>query len=198
MAVAPDPAEPGAATISTRVGVSRGYPAQSDAVVVLVGLLIWIGALVMLPAPLLSRILLLAPLVFVPRLLRLLPLTDRQWLSRLGGWPALTAGLPLLMAFASPSGPVAAVFVVPWLAFALIGALAAILHGLTHLPSILRPSHWPDLGLDVALGFWAVAAVFIVVDRLGLEIRFSPVIVLLTATHFHFAGLGLLGLASLP
>lgn len=43
-----------------------------------------------------------------------------------------------------------------------------------------------------------MAAVFIVVDRLGLEIRFSPVIVLLTATHFHFAGLGLLGLASLP
>jgi hypothetical protein len=89
------------------------------------------------------------------------------------------------------------VFVVPWLALGASGALAALLHGVRHLPEILRPRAWADLGIDVALAFWAVAAVFTAVDRLGIETGFSPVIVLLTATHFHFAGLGLLGLVSL-
>jgi hypothetical protein len=89
------------------------------------------------------------------------------------------------------------VFVVPWLALALTGALAAVLHGLAHLPSILRPRRLADLGIDVALGFWAVGAIFTVIDRLGVDTGFSATIVLLTATHFHFAGLGLLGLASL-
>jgi hypothetical protein len=49
----------------------------------------------------------------------------------------------------------------------------------------------------VALGFWAVGALFIVIDRLGIDAGFPPVIVLLTATHFHFAGFGLLATASL-
>jgi hypothetical protein len=49
----------------------------------------------------------------------------------------------------------------------------------------------------MALGFLAVGAGFALVDRLGIETGFSPVIVLLTATHFHFAGFGLLGIASL-
>lgn len=35
------------------------------------------------------------------------------------------------------------------------------------------------------------------VQRLGVETGLSPAIVLLTATHFHFAGFGLLGIASL-
>lgn len=163
--------------------------------VTLVGLLIWAAALALLPAPLAARILLLAPLVIVPLLLALLP--DRRWVARTAGWPALVAALPLLAAFALPSGPLAAVFVLPWLALALSGALAAVLHGLARLPSILRPNDWADLGVDVALAFWAAGAVFTIIDRLGLETGFSAAIVLLTATHFHFAGFGLLGLASL-
>jgi hypothetical protein len=163
--------------------------------VALVGLLIWAAALALLPAPLAARILLLAPLVIVPRLLALLP--DRRWVARTAGWPALVAALPLLGAFALPPGPLAALFVVPWLALAVGGLLAAVLHGLAHFPSILRPDRWGDLGVDVALGFWAVGAVFTIIDRLGVDTGFSPAIVLLTATHFHFAGFGLLGLASL-
>lgn len=42
-----------------------------------------------------------------------------------------------------------------------------------------------------------MGAVFALVDRLGVDTGFSPVIVLLTATHFHFAGFGLLALACL-
>ena len=163
--------------------------------VTLVGLLAWLAALVLLPAPLAARILLLAPLVIVPRLLALLP--DRRWVASLAGWPAMLAALPLVVAFALPAGALAAVFVLPWLALAIGGALAAVLHGLAQLPSILQPRQWAELGIDVALGFWAVGAIFTVIDRLAIDTGFSATIVLLTATHFHFAGFGLLGLASL-
>jgi hypothetical protein len=52
----------------------------------LIGLLIWGAALALMPAALAARILLLAPLVIVPRLLTLLP--DRRWVGRAAGWPA--------------------------------------------------------------------------------------------------------------
>ena len=142
-----------------------------------------------------ARILLLAPLAVVPRLLSLLP--ERPPVARLAGWPAFIAALPLTIAFALPIGPLAGALSLPWLAVAAVGGLAAVRHGLPRLPSILRPSQLPDLGVDAALGFWAVAAAFIVFDRLGIDSGFGLTIGLLTATHFHFAGLGLLALASL-
>jgi hypothetical protein len=163
--------------------------------IAITGLLVWAGALVDLPAPLAPRIMLLAPLVIVPRLLLLLP--QRHWVGSLGGWPALLAALPLVIGFGLRPCPVAAVFALPWLALALAGAVAAVRHGLDHLPSIVRPGQVPDLALDLALGLWAVAATFTFVDRLGIDTGFSPTIVLLTAAHFHFAGFGLLALASL-
>ena len=159
------------------------------------GLAVWALGFVVLPASLAARIVLLAPLVVVPRLLA--PLADRPMIRRIGGWPALIAALPLLASFAMPAGVDAAVFALPWLMVAVLGAAGAIAHGVTRLRSILRPVGVPDLGVDVALGFLAVAATFVVIDRLGLSTPFPAVIVLLTAIHFHFAGFGLLGLASL-
>jgi hypothetical protein len=161
----------------------------------LVGLALWAAAVVVLPAPMAARILLLAPLVVLPRLLPLLP--DRRWVGRLGGWVALLAAVPLVAAFGLPAGLAAGALALPWLLLACAGAIAGVLHGLTHLPSIVQPRRWADLGIDVALGFWAVGSVFAMLDRLGFDTGFSPAIVLLTATHFHFAGLGLLGVASL-
>jgi hypothetical protein len=102
-----------------------------------------------------------------------------------------------VVAFSLTPGPLAAAFALPWLGLALIGTAAAIRHGLARLPSILLPCHLPELGIDVALGFWGVGATFALMDRLGVDTGFSPVIVLLTATHFHFAGFGLLAVASL-
>jgi hypothetical protein len=161
----------------------------------LAGLVTWIAGLVLVPAPLAARILLLAPLVVAPRLIPLLPL--RSWIGDMGGWASFLSALPLVVAFSLIPGPLAAAFALPWLAFALIGTTAAVRHGLAHLPSILFPRRIPDLGIDVALGFWGVGATFALLDRLGIDTGFSPVIVLLTATHFHFAGFGLLALASL-
>ena len=161
----------------------------------LLGLVTWLTALVLVPAPLAARILLLAPLVVVPRLTSLLPAPP--WIGSIGRWGSLIAALPLVIAFSLTPGPLAAAFTLPWLGLALIGTAAAIRHGLAHLPSILLPRHLPDLGIDVALGFWSVGATFALMDRLGVDTGFSPVIVLLTATHFHFAGFGLLAVASL-
>ncbi|MEA2610727.1 MAG: hypothetical protein QOG32_453 [Chloroflexota bacterium] len=161
----------------------------------LVGVATWLAALVLMPAPLAARVFLLGPLVVVPRLIPLLP--PRAWIGGIGRWASLIAAFPLVVAFSLTPGPLAAALALPWLGAALIGTVAAIRHGLMHLPSILLPRHLPDLGIDVALGFWGVGATFALVDRLGVDTGFSSVIVLLTATHFHFAGLGLLALASL-
>jgi hypothetical protein len=157
---------------------------------------VWVAALIVVPAPLAARIFLLAPLVIVPHLIPHLP-PDRRWIGRVGGWPSFMAALPLVLAYSVPTGPLAAVATLPWLTVAVIGLLAGLRHGFVEVPSIVRPVRLPDLGVDVALGFWAVGAVFTTVDRSGVDAGFSPVIVLLTATHFHFAGFALLGMASL-
>jgi hypothetical protein len=102
-----------------------------------------------------------------------------------------------VIAFGLPSGAAAAAFALPWLAVALVAALSALGDGLVRLSAGPHPDAVPELGFDAALGFWAVGALFVLVDRLGVPTPFPMVIVLLTATHFHFAGLGLLGLASL-
>jgi hypothetical protein len=161
-----------------------------------VGGVAWLAGLVLLPAPLAARIMLLAPLVIVPRLLGLLP--PRGWVTRLAGWPALLAALALVVSFAVPPGPVAPVLAVPWLALCGAAGLAAAVHGVPRLPDLLRPVRAAELGVDASLAFLAVGATFAAMDRLGLApMGFSPAIILLTATHFHFAGFGLLALASL-
>ncbi len=160
-----------------------------------VGLAVWFLALALLPAPLAGRIFLLAPLVIVPRLVTYLP--SRTWIRDLGGAPVVVAAAPLIVAFALPAGPLAGAFALPWLACAVVGLAAGMCHGIAGLPSILSARRIPDLGVDVALGFWAVGATFATLDRLGVDTGFSSAIVLLTATHFHFAGFGLLAMASL-
>ncbi|MGH2407498.1 MAG: YndJ family transporter [Candidatus Limnocylindrales bacterium] len=162
-----------------------------------VGLVAWIIGLLTLPTPLAARMLLLAPLMIVPRLLAYVP---RRPLGpeRLAGWPALLAALPLVVAFAEPAGPLAAVLTVPWLGLSAFFALAALLHGLPRLPELVRPARAAELGIDTALGFLAIGAMFVFIDRLGLGLLgFSDALILLTAVHFHVAGFGLLILTSL-
>jgi hypothetical protein len=159
--------------------------------VLVLGVAVWVLSLVLLPAPLAARILLLAPLAIVPALL------ERLGLAYTTGRVAFLAALPLLAAIALPAGPLAAGLALPWLALALVAAARAAADGLARLRSIGQPNAIPMLGVDVSLGFWAVGAIFIVGHRSGVDLGFSPTIVLLTAVHFHFAGLGLLAIASL-
>jgi hypothetical protein len=158
-----------------------------------VGLAVWLGQFVLLPAPLAARIFLLGPLVIVPRLVAVLP--QRAWAGQLTQPRLFVAALPLVLAYGLPAGPVAGALTVPWLSCATIGLAAGARHGLENLPSNLSPERLPDLGIDVALGFWAVGATFATLDRFAFDTGFSQVIVLLTAVHFHFAGLGLLAMS---
>jgi YndJ-like protein len=161
-----------------------------------IGLIAWLAGLIILPAPFAARIMLLAPLVIVPRLLGLLP--ARGWVPRLSGWPALVAALALLASFAVPAGAIAAALAAPWLLICGAAALAAALDGLPRLPGLLDPARAAELGVDVSMGFLAVGAAFATMDRLGVApMGFSATVIPLTATHFHFAGFGLLGLATL-
>ena len=156
----------------------------------------WLLGLALLPAPLPARITLAAPLLLVPSLLQAQPAAHPA--RRLAGWPALLAALPLLGAFAVSPGPLAAVFAVPWLLLAAAAASMALVRGVHVLPDILRPTRWVELGGLVALAFLAVGAVFLVCDRLGYRpLGFPAAIVLLTGTHFHFAGFGLTSIAAL-
>jgi hypothetical protein len=154
------------------------------------------GGLLFLPAPLGARILVAAPLLIVPRLLRFTSPTAGGIAERCGGWPALAAALPLLAAYALPPGWAAAVLALPWLALTAALALSALVDTARRV----RRFGWQarlDVLTDAALGFLAIGGLFLASDRAGLApLGFSSQIILLTAIHFHFAGFGLLLLAT--
>lgn len=121
------------------------------------GLAAWLIALAFVPAPAAARVLLLAPLVIVPHLLRLFP--ERQGIGRVPGSAVFLAALPLLAALSLPTGSIAAALTLPWLAAAAVGAVGALMHGVANLRAIVDPREYPSLGVDVALGFWFVGAI---------------------------------------
>jgi hypothetical protein len=159
-----------------------------------IGSIVWLAALVVMPSSPIARVLLLAPLVIVPRLLHRI---DWPPVSRLGGWLAVAAALPLVVAFALPAGPLAAALTGPWILLTTVALVIAVRHGVRRLPGLISWHGVADLGTCVALGFLAVGATFLVTVRLGVRpLGFSEVIILLTAVHFHFAGFALLAIAS--
>jgi YndJ-like protein len=159
-----------------------------------VGWAVWLVAAVAMSGPLIGRVLLLAPLVIVPRLLCRL---DVPSAGSLGGWPAVVAALPLCVAFAQPPGLVAAVLTVPWIIVAVLALGATVRHLLPRLRSMTVQRDVREFGQAGAVGFLAVGATFIATDRLGLRpLGFSAIIILLTAVHFTFAGFGLLTISS--
>lgn len=110
--------------------------------------------------------------------LMLVPLAyGEQW-----PWPyGLIAALSLLLSYSLPVGVGAAIGLVPWV-------------GLLLVWSIHRRRENADRHILARLApFWLlVAAGWTMADRFGWEpLGFSPIIVLLTAVHFHYAGFAL-------
>jgi hypothetical protein len=160
----------------------------------LIGAMAWLVALVALPAPVLPRVFLLAPLVIVPRLLGRVDIAN---VARLAGWPAVGAALPLCLGFALSPGAPAALLTGPWILLAVLALVVTAVDAVPHLPRILSSRDVAEVGFAGSLTFLLVGATFVAVDRLGLQpLEFAPVIILLTAVHFHFAGFGLLVIAS--
>jgi hypothetical protein len=155
------------------------------------GAVVWVVALAVVhPVPVAVEwghlLLLLAPLVLVPLGMRLLTtglLSPDNRLLTLASIVQLPAALLLGGAYLLEQGIVAGVLAMPWLLVTGLLALA----GAARL--FRRRPPWAEAGLDAALLFLPVGAIWVVADRYGERpLDFDPVIVLLTGIHFHYAG----------
>jgi hypothetical protein len=139
-------------------------------------------------------LLLLAPMVLVPLILGLVRprAGDSRWTAiawRAAVIAVVPAALALVAAYTRPQGPGAAALAAPWLGFA--GILACL--GLTRIVRRWRRNRselLPGLAVEAGLVYLAVGGAWALLDRWGARpLGFEPVIVLLTAIHFHYAGL---------
>lgn len=125
-------------------------------------------------------ILLAGPVLFVPWGLGLL---TKPWPAQQLLFTRLLpfAGLTLVAAFCLPAGGLAASLTVVWL-LVVVGLGLWVARRLRELP----------LAALLAIAFLGVAAAWAFADRLGWQpLGFDPLIVLLTAIHFHYAGFAL-------
>ena len=167
----------------------------------LAGALAWLFLLVLLPAEpqtiaLITRLLLLAVLVFVPLALGLVAASR---LARAAGHLRLAvcvqpfAATAVVAAFLLPAGVLAGVLALSWLLFAGIVALLVLTR---FFDREVRDAAEQCINVSLLLlpigGFWLAMA------RFGARpLGFGDTIVLLTAVHFHYAGFALLMLAGL-
>ncbi|MFN7945179.1 MAG: YndJ family protein [Blastocatellia bacterium] len=153
-----------------------------------IGGLVWLALLmVWRSSPLEVRwgvlLLLLAALVLIPVGL-MCAAGSGQGLLRLAMMLQLPAALLLSYSFAQAPGRLAAGLALPWLLvtllIALVGARRVWQRGFAMIEE-----HCADAGLI----FLFVGGVWVVLAQSGARpLRFDPVIVLLTAIHFHYAG----------
>ena len=135
---------------------------------------------------LIDVLLVLAPLLLVPLGLRLVGPSDG--VPRLLLRTALViqpfAALAVVASFLEPVGWTAGLLTAPWL---LLGGVAT-LAGLVRLVGG-RPFTLPRLIVAAALAYLAVGAGWLALSRAGIQpLGLAPVIVELTAVHFHYAG----------
>ncbi len=136
-----------------------------------------------------AALLLLAALVLMPMAWSLVrDFEDTGWAARLWRFDLqahFPAALLLGLAFLLPPGPGAVLCALPWAAVLGIMAVDGVLrirrHGFSPLGLLCR---------DVGLVYASIGGAWLLADRAGwAPLGFAPDIVLLTAVHFHFAGL---------
>jgi len=136
-----------------------------------------------------EAMLLLAALVLMPMAWTLVrDFEDTGWAARLWRFDLqvhFPAALLLVFAFLLPPGPGALLCALPWAAvlgiMAVDGFLRIRRHGFSPLGLLCR---------DVGLIYASVGGAWLLADRGGWSpLGFAPDIVLLTAVHFHYAGL---------
>ena len=151
------------------------------------GAILWVGLAVGLGLDPIERALAFAPLVLVPLGVGFAAtppfdgLAGRLYAAAVVCQPvgaAMLAGSLLV-----DSDVVAAAMASAWVVVAVLLALVATVR-------TARRGPWPlaETVIDAGLAYTAVAATALVLYHLGVTLWFSPVIVLLTAVHFHYAG----------
>ncbi len=129
----------------------------------------------------------LAALVVCPLTLFVTAPADRSrpWPWRVVPWLQFPAAFLLLPAFARNPGPVAGVLVLPWLLVTGLVALCGLFRLLSH-----RRGPVEEWAVAAGLLYLAVGGGWLALSRFGAKpIGFGEPIVLLTAGHFHYAGL---------
>ena len=91
------------------------------------------------------------------------------------------AALSVFLSYLFPKGTVAFAFSLPWLLLSIFLAIYKVEEIQFNASGLLQRS---------AYLFWIIGAMWTSADRLGFRpLDFSPTLVLLTAVHFHYAGL---------
>ncbi|HEX4543896.1 MAG TPA: YndJ family transporter [Candidatus Acidoferrum sp.] len=132
---------------------------------------------------------LLAPWVVVPLALSLVPATNTSRLSGLSAsivkYLVFPGAALTTLSFFLRDGRWAGALISVWL----LVALALTLDGLERLFTS-RMKSFPDFCFAIGEGYGLVGALWLLASRLGLQpVGFHEPIVLLTAVHFHYAGL---------
>ena len=135
-----------------------------------------------------QMMLLLAALVHVPLALRLIE-PDGTWVTLRATWRLavlwqMPAAILLVPACLLEPNWSAVIVTFPWLLttmlIALVGALRVRLEGWRS---------WQETAISAGLIYVAIGGVWLLLDRLGARpLHFDPIIVTLTAIHFHYAG----------
>lgn len=132
--------------------------------------------------------LLFAALVLLPLVLDLAGDDAVSWSTRAlqaCAWGQLPAALLLLAAYGLAPGWFAAWCAMPWLGITALIALAGFVRLVRR-----RPQSLDAACVDVGLVYLVIGGVWTLAGRLGLHpLGFDPVVVELTAVHFHYAGL---------
>ncbi|REK22341.1 MAG: hypothetical protein DWQ42_17535 [Planctomycetota bacterium] len=158
---------------------------------------IWLTAVAWLRPALTERrwaeaLLMLAVLVLLPLAMRLVQRDEHgaaerrveRWLAQVIAWLQLPSGLLLGVALLGEVGGISTTLALPWLATLTLTAV----YGAARL---CRRKAWLSAGgcVDLGLVYVVVGGGWAVLDRAGARpLDFEPVIVLLTAIHFHYAG----------
>lgn len=164
---------------------------SSPVLFALLGTAAWTASVVVLRPSWPAALLLLAPFVVVPLGLRLAATPSRRgehlfsWRTAI--WLQLPAAIALAASFRFPPSPLAAALAGPWLMVTLLAATFGARRMLTRGVGPLE-----ETSIDAALLFLAVGGVWVVLGRAVVRpLGFDPVVGLLTATHFHYAGFSL-------
>ena len=134
----------------------------------------------------LGRLLLVAPFVLLPLGMSMLARSDRGGRHSLCFkaafvWhPFALVGLVGALCLKAPVAPIlAAMWLLQTMLFAGFGLSRFAWHGFVALE---------EVGLSMSLVYLPVGGAWLVVHTLGWTLGFSPIIVLLTVLHFHYAG----------
>lgn len=133
----------------------------------------------------------LSPLVLVPLLLSAV-FTEREpsRIVRALSWAQLACALPLVLGVSMRPGVLAMLLCLPWAGWTALAAFEALVRVWALIRRFgARGLLDGELAIAAALGFPVIGSGWLLCDRLAIEpLGFSPLIVLLTAVHFHHAG----------